>query len=72
VNYSGAAPEKPEGEEFEGNPPWHTGHCPVAHRTVRCVRPGSTSVSFCSFVLNPVLFFLLVCVESLTPVEHAI
>jgi hypothetical protein len=46
VNYSGAAPEKPEGEEFEGNPPWCTGHCPVAHRTIRCARPGSTSVFF--------------------------
>jgi hypothetical protein len=36
VNYSGAAPGKPEGEEFElihpGAPDtvqWHTGHCPV-------------------------------------------
>ena len=29
MNYSGAAPEKPEGEEFEGDPPWCTGHCPV-------------------------------------------
>jgi hypothetical protein len=46
VNFSGDAPEKPEGEEFEGNLPWCTGHCPVAHRTVRCARPGSTSVSF--------------------------
>jgi hypothetical protein len=34
VNYSGAAPEKPEGEEFEGDPPWCTGHCPVVHRTL--------------------------------------
>jgi hypothetical protein len=23
--------------------PWCTGHCPVAHRTVRCARPGSLS-----------------------------
>jgi hypothetical protein len=35
VNYSGARPQKPEGEEFEVDPPWCTGHCPVAHRTVR-------------------------------------
>jgi hypothetical protein len=46
VNYSGAAPEKPEAEEFEVDSPWCTGHCPVAHRTVRCARPGTTSVSF--------------------------
>jgi hypothetical protein len=37
VNYSGAAPEKPEGEEFSLYGPWCTRHYPVAHRTVRCV-----------------------------------
>jgi hypothetical protein len=53
VNYSGAAPRKPEAEEFElihpGAPDtvwWCTGHCPVAHRTVWCARAGHTSVSF--------------------------
>jgi hypothetical protein len=35
VNYSGVASEKPEGEEFRLCGPWRTGHCPVAHRTVR-------------------------------------
>jgi hypothetical protein len=49
VNCSGARPQKPEGEEFEVDPPWYTGHCPVAHRTVRCARPGFTSVSFAPF-----------------------
>jgi hypothetical protein len=49
VNYSGAAPEKSEAEEFEVDPPWCIGHCPVVHRTVRCARPGSTSVSFAPF-----------------------
>jgi hypothetical protein len=49
VNYSGACPQKPEGEEFEVDPPWCTGHCPVAHRTVRCARPGFSSVSFAHF-----------------------
>ena len=29
--------------------PWCTGHCPVAYRTVRCARPGHTSVIPCSF-----------------------
>jgi hypothetical protein len=46
VNYSGVALKKPEGEEFGGVRPWCTGHCPVAHRTVRCARPGHTPVSF--------------------------
>jgi hypothetical protein len=34
VNYSGAAPEKPEVEEFEVDPPWCTGHCLVVHWTL--------------------------------------
>jgi hypothetical protein len=38
--------KKPEGEEFGGVRPWCHGHCPVAHRTVRCARLGHTSVSF--------------------------
>jgi hypothetical protein len=42
---------------------------PGAPDTVRCARPGSTSVVFCSFYLNPFLDFLLVCVEPLAPVE---
>jgi hypothetical protein len=45
VNYSGARPQKPECEEFEGVRSWCTGHCPVAHRTARCARPGHTWVS---------------------------
>jgi hypothetical protein len=49
VNYSGARPQKPEGEEFEVDPPWCTGHCPVAHWTVRCARLGFSSVSFAPF-----------------------
>jgi hypothetical protein len=52
-----------------GNSPWCTGHCPVAHRTVRCARPGQPSVFFALFRLNPFLDFLLVCVEPLAPVE---
>ena len=41
MNYSGAAPGKPEAEEFEVIHPgaldtvrWCTGHCPVVHRTL--------------------------------------
>jgi hypothetical protein len=75
VNYSEVA-SHPEGGMFgvnlPGAPdivPWCIGHCPVAHRTVRCARPGLPSVVFCSFYLNPSLDFLLVCVEPLAPVE---
>jgi hypothetical protein len=49
MNYSAGAPEKLEGEEFSLYGPWCTGHCPVAHRTVQCARPGFSSVSFAPF-----------------------
>ena len=42
----------------------------MAHRTVRCARPGHTSVVFCSLYLNPFLVFLLVCCEPLAPVDE--
>jgi hypothetical protein len=63
VNYSGAALVKPEGGKFEVVRPW-------APDTVRCARPGFTSVSFAPFFLNPNLIFLLVCVGPLAPVEY--
>jgi hypothetical protein len=76
MNYSEEALLKPEGSKFDVVHPWapdtvrwHTRHCPVAHRTVWCARPGFSSVSFAPFFLNPNLFFLLVCVEPLAPVE---
>jgi hypothetical protein len=69
VNYSGAAPEKPEAEEFELIHPcapdtvrWHTGQSGAPDQ-------GTLWFSFCSFLLKPNLFFLLVCVEPLAPVE---
>jgi hypothetical protein len=72
VNYSGAALLKPEGEEFASVWSWCTGHYPVAHQTVRCARPGCSSISFAPFFLNPKLIFLLVCVDPLAPVEYII
>jgi hypothetical protein len=62
VNYSGVAPRIPEGGKFGvdllGTPD-----------TVRCARPGLSSVVFAPFYLNHFLDFLLVCVEPLAPVE---
>jgi hypothetical protein len=52
VNYSRALPEKPEGGEFGVVRSWCTGHCPVAHRTVRCARPGHPWF-LCSFDFEP-------------------
>jgi hypothetical protein len=68
VNYSGAAPRKPEGEEFElkhhgasDTVWWHTGLSGAPDQ-------GSLRFPFCSFLLRPNLFFWLVCVEPLAPV----
>jgi hypothetical protein len=69
VNYSGVAFPETRRWRVGVDPPWCTGHCPVAHRTVRCARPGQPSVVSYSFLLNPILDFLLVCVEPLAPVE---
>jgi hypothetical protein len=69
VNYSGVAFPETQRWRIRVDPPWCTGHCPVAHRTVRCARPGQPFVFYCSFLLNPILDFLLVCVEPLAPVE---
>jgi hypothetical protein len=46
VNYSGAAPEKPEVEEFRLYDPWCTRHCPVRQTRV-------LFGFFCSFLMNP-------------------
>jgi hypothetical protein len=62
VNYSGAAPRIPKGGKFRVG-------FPSAPDTVRCARPGHTSIVFCSLYLNPFLVFLLVCCEPLAPVK---
>jgi hypothetical protein len=65
MNYSVAALQKLESEELESI-------APGAPDTVRCARPGLSSVSFAPFFLNPNLIFLLVCVQPLAPVEYII
>jgi hypothetical protein len=60
VNYSGAAFEKPEAEEFGVYGPCCTGHYPVVHRTLSGGTPDSpvrqtrtTFSFFCSFLFEP-------------------
>jgi hypothetical protein len=42
VNYSGVRLRKPESGWLDTIRSWCTGHCPVAHRIVRCARPQHT------------------------------
>jgi hypothetical protein len=59
MNYSGVRLEKPEGEEFEFDPPWCTKHCPVVHLTLSGA-PDQGSLRFlCSFLLNPNLYLFI-------------
>jgi hypothetical protein len=69
VNYSGDAPGKPEGEEFELKHP--SAPDTVRWCTGRSGAPDQSSLRFpfCSFLLRPSLFCWLVCVEPLAPVE---
>jgi hypothetical protein len=64
VNYSGVRLEKLESGQLILVRSWCTGHCPVAHRTVRCARPGHTRF-LAPLYLNPIFNLLLVCVEHL-------
>jgi hypothetical protein len=70
VNYRGARPRIPESGWLTSVRSWCTGHCPMAHRTVRCANSQHTQV-LCS-VSNcvPNLNILLVCVEPYAPVIH--
>jgi hypothetical protein len=69
MNYSEAAPENPKLKSLEcttsGAPDtvwWSTGQSGAPDQ-------GALRFPFCSFLLKPNLFFLLVCVEPLAPVE---
>jgi hypothetical protein len=64
VIFSGVRLQKPESGQLILVRSRCTGHCPVAHQTVRCVRPEHTRF-LCSFVFNPNFNLLLVCVEPL-------
>jgi hypothetical protein len=69
VNYSGVAPEIPEGGKFAVGFPgapdtvrWHSGQSGAPDQ-------GCLWVVFCALCLNPFLVFLLVCCEPLAPVK---
>jgi hypothetical protein len=62
VNYSGVAFPETRRWRVRVDSPWCTGHSPV--------RQTRAAFSFfCSFLLNPILDLLLVCVDPLAPVE---
>jgi hypothetical protein len=69
VNYSALTPRIPEGEEFEVGLPWCIGHCPVVHRTVRCISPGCLRLALAPLFEPFLLIFLLAYGEPLVPVE---
>ena len=69
VNYSGAASPNSRRWQVWSGTPWCTGHCSVAHRTVRCARPGLPLGCLLLFLFEPFLDFLLVRVEPLAPVK---
>jgi hypothetical protein len=52
VNYSGVRLKKPESGSLDSVRSWCTGHCPVAHRTIRCARPEHTRF-LSSFEFDP-------------------
>jgi hypothetical protein len=38
INYSRTPPKSSRERSVRRNPVWHTGHCPVHHRTVQCTQ----------------------------------
>jgi hypothetical protein len=70
VNYSGVAFLETRSWAVRVDSPWCIGHCPVAHRTVRCARPGQPSIFIAPFIWTLYYNFVLVCCEPLAPVEH--
>jgi hypothetical protein len=55
VNYSGVSSDFSRRWRVRAEVPWCTGHCPVAHRTVRCARPGCLLGCLLLSCLNPFL-----------------
>jgi hypothetical protein len=62
MNYSGAASPNSRRWQVWSGTPWCTGHFPVAHRTVRCARPGLPLGCLLLFLFEPFLgLFIGLC-----------
>jgi hypothetical protein len=71
VNYSGVRLVKPESGWFIFVRTWCTGHCPVAHRTVRCASQTTTHmVSFAPLIWIPNLNIYWFVLNLFAPIEH--
>jgi hypothetical protein len=70
VNYSGVWLSFLESGWFIFVRTWCTGHCPVAHRTVRCASPQHTQFSFAPLNLIPNLNIYWFLLNLFAPVEH--
>jgi hypothetical protein len=57
VNYSRTPPNISQERPVHRSSAWHTGHCPVHHRTVRCARPSWTLAVHIQVTCNPFLLF---------------
>jgi hypothetical protein len=70
VNHSGARLHFPESVRLTPVRSWCTGHCPVAHRTVRYANSQHTQVLLLLWNCVPNLNLLLVCVEPYAPIIY--
>jgi hypothetical protein len=70
VNYSGVCLRFPGSGWLTPVRSWCTGHCPMAHRTVRCANSQHTQVLCCVSNWVPNLNLLLVYVEPYVPLIH--
>jgi hypothetical protein len=57
MNYSRTPQNISRERPFHRSLAWRTGHCPVHHRTVRCVRLSRTSAAHSQVTYNSYLFF---------------
>jgi hypothetical protein len=59
VNYSCTPPKFSRERPVRRKPVWHTGHCPVHHRTVRCTQTEQQLAVHCQLFSNHFLFLFL-------------
>jgi hypothetical protein len=59
VNYSRTPPTNSREWPVRQSPAWHTGHCPVHHRTVRCTQTEQQLAVHSQLFSIPFLFLIL-------------